>query len=223
MIFLKNIQILVLRGDSGLNKEIKKRIAKHLLDIGAIELKPNDPFTWTSGIQSPIYCDNRLTLAYPYIRQEIAKELAELIQSNYPNVQVIAGTATAGIPHAAWIADVLNLPMSYIRSSAKGHGKQNQIEGKIEEGNKVIVIEDLISTGKSSLAAVQAVRDIGAEVLAVVGIFTYGFSQTDKAFADEDVPYHTLTDYQTLIQLAKEENKVTEGELNKLESWKPFQ
>lgn len=213
----------MLRGDSGLNKEIKKRIAKHLLDIGAVELKPNDPFTWTSGIQSPIYCDNRLTLAYPHIRQEIAKELAELIQSNYPNVQVIAGTATAGIPHAAWIADVLNLPMSYIRSSAKGHGKQNQIEGKIEEGNKVIVIEDLISTGKSSLAAVQAVRDIGAEVLAVVGIFTYGFSQTDKAFADEDVPYHTLTDYQTLIQLAKEENKVTEGELIKLESWKPFQ
>lgn len=212
-----------MKGDSKLKEEMKKRIAGHLLDIGAVELKPNDPFTWTSGIQSPIYCDNRLTLAYPQIRQEIAKELAVVIQSNYPEVQVIAGTATAGIPHAAWVADVLNLPMSYIRSSAKGHGKQNQIEGKIEAGNKVIVIEDLISTGKSSIAAVKAVRDIGADVLAVVGIFTYGFSQTDKAFADQDVAYHTLTDYQTLIQLAKEENKITEEELNKLESWKPFQ
>jgi orotate phosphoribosyltransferase len=206
-----------------LKEEMKKRIAKHLLDIGAVELKPNDPFTWTSGIQSPIYCDNRLTLAYPHIRQEIAKELAEVIQSNYPDVQIIAGTATAGIPHAAWVADVLNLPMSYIRSSAKGHGKQNQIEGKIEAGNKVIVIEDLISTGKSSIAAVNAVRDIGADVLAVVGIFTYGFSQTGKAFSDEKVSYHTLTDYQTLIQIAKEEDKITEEELIKLESWKPFE
>jgi orotate phosphoribosyltransferase len=129
---------------------MEKEIAKHLLSIGAVELRPNEPFTWTSGIQSPIYCDNRLTLSYPTIRKEIAIGLATLIKTHYPEAQVIAGTATAGIPHAAWVADLLDLPMSYIRSSAKGHGKQNQIEGIIHSGDKVVVIEDLVSTGKSS-------------------------------------------------------------------------
>jgi orotate phosphoribosyltransferase len=211
-----------LRKDKGEILQMEKKIAKHLLTIGAVELKPNDPFTWTSGIQSPIYCDNRLTLSYPDIRKEIAKGLAQLINTHFREVQVVAGTATAGIPHAAWVADELHLPMSYVRSSAKGHGKQNQIEGLIREGDKVVVIEDLISTGKSSLAAVEAVKAVGAEVLGVLGIFTYGFQKTEDIFAAANVQLRTLTNYQTLIQLAKENGQLTEDELSKLENWKPF-
>ncbi len=201
---------------------MKQRIAKHLLEIGAVELKPQDPFTWTSGIKSPIYTDNRLTLAYPAVRREIAQGLAELTKQHHPEAEVIAGTATAGIPHAAWVADLLELPMSYIRSSAKGHGKQNQIEGKIEPGDKVVIIEDLISTGKSSIAAVQAVREAGAEVLGVVGIFTYGFQQAEQAFHEIKSSYVTLTSYQELLKVAQEEGKLTEEELSQLQKWNPF-
>jgi len=201
---------------------MERKIAKYLLEIGAVELKPLDPFTWTSGIKSPIYTDNRLTLAYPEIRKEIAKGLVELIRQHYPDVDVIAGTATAGIPHAAWVADLMNLPMSYIRSSAKGHGKQNQIEGKISAGDKVVIIEDLISTGKSSIAAVQAVREVEGEVLGVVGIFTYGFEHAQKAFEEIHSEYRTLTNYKSLISVAKEDGKLSEEEVVQLESWNPF-
>jgi orotate phosphoribosyltransferase len=202
---------------------MKETIAKHLLSIGAVELKPNDPFTWTSGIKSPIYCDNRLTLSYPKVRKEIAQGLVKLIQTDYPDVEVIAGTATAGIPHAAWVADLMNIPMCYVRSNVKSHGKQNQIEGKINPGDKVVVVEDLISTGKSSLAVVEAIQEAGAEVLGVVGIFTYGFEQAEQAFAELNIPFATLTDYQTLIQVAKEEGKLTDEELFQLEKWSPFE
>jgi orotate phosphoribosyltransferase len=201
---------------------MKEIIAKHLLSIGAVELKPNDPFTWTSGIKSPIYCDNRLTLSFPKVRKEIAQGLVKLIQTDYSDVEIIAGTATAGIPHAAWVADLMNLPMCYVRSNVKSHGKQNQIEGKINPGDKVVVVEDLISTGKSSLAVVEAIQEAGAEVLGVVGIFTYGFEQAEQAFAELNIPFATLTDYQTLIGVAKEEGKLTEEELFQLEKWSPF-
>lgn len=201
---------------------MKEIIAKHLLSIGAVELRPNEPFTWTSGIKSPIYCDNRLTLSYPKVRKEIANGMFQLIKANFPSVQVIAGTATAGIPHAAWVADLMDLPMSYVRTSVKGHGKQNQIEGNIHLGEKVVVIEDLISTGKSSIAAVEAIQAAGAEVLGVVGIFSYGFEQAEKAFAELQIPFVTLSNYKTLIQVAQAEGKLTKEELSQLESWKPF-
>lgn len=198
---------------------MKEKIAKYLLDIGAVELRPNDPFTWTSGIKSPIYCDNRLTLSYPKIRKEIAQGMVQLIKEHFPEVEVISGTATAGIPHAAWVADLLDLPMNYVRSSAKGHGKQNQIEGVIKKGDKVVVIEDLISTGKSSLQAAQALREQGAVVLGVVAIFTYNFEQAKEMFQKEQLTYVTLSDYLTLIKLAQQEGILTETELEKLKEW----
>ena len=152
---------------------MKKDIAESLLEIKAVSLRPNDPFTWTSGIQSPIYCDNRLTLSYPEIRRKIAAGLAEIITEKFPGTDLIAGTATAGIPHAAWVSELLNLPMCYVRSKAKGHGKGNQIEGNAASGQKVVVVEDLISTGGSVITAVEALREAGCNVLGVVSIFTY--------------------------------------------------
>src|SRR6476619_2258306 len=153
---------------------MKKEIASHLLEIGAVFLQPNDPFTWSSGMKSPIYCDNRLTLSYPHIRQDIARGLQQLIEEHFPGTDVIAGTATAGIPHAAWVSDKLNLPMCYVRSKAKEHGKGNQIEGQVKENQRVVVIEDLISTGGSAITAVDALREAGCDVLGIVSIFTYG-------------------------------------------------
>ncbi|MFF2482917.1 orotate phosphoribosyltransferase [Paenibacillus sp. NPDC058071] len=199
---------------------LPKEIAGKLLEIGAVALRPNEPFTWTSGIKSPIYCDNRLTMAYPEIRDLIAEGFAAVIRANYPDVQVIAGTSTAGIPHAAWVAQKLNLPMAYIRDKAKGHGKQNQIEGRIEPGQKVIVIEDLISTGGSSLKAGLAVREAGAEVLSVLAIFTYQFESADAAFAAENMPIATLSSYTELIQAAVEAGKVGSGDVELLQSWR---
>lgn len=201
---------------------MKSIIAKHLLTIGAVELRPNDPFTWTSGLKSPIYCDNRLTLSYPEVRKEIARGMVALIKKHYPDVQVIAGTATAGIPHAAWVADLMDLPMSYVRTNVKSHGKQNQIEGKINSGDKVVVIEDLLSTGKSSISVVEAIQAVGAEVLGVVAIFTYGFEQVEEVFAEHNIPFVTLSDFQTLIQVAQAEGELTEEELSQLEKWEPF-
>ena len=144
---------------------MKKEIAESLLEIKAVTLSPNEPFTWASGIQSPIYCDNRLTLSYPDIRKKIATGLTNIITEKFPETELIAGTATAGIPHAAWVSDNLELPMCYVRSKAKGHGKGNQIEGKAEKGQKVVVVEDLISTGGSVITAVQALRESGCDVL----------------------------------------------------------
>jgi orotate phosphoribosyltransferase len=201
---------------------MKEQIASYLLSIGAVELRPDTPFTWTSGIESPIYCDNRLTMAFPMIRKQIAQALADGITKHYPEVEMIAGTATAGIPHAAWVADILDLPMAYIRSSAKAHGKQSQIEGRIDAGCQVVIIEDLISTGKSVRTSIQAVREVDAEVLGVAAIFSYGFEQARQWFVDQQIPYFTLTDYHTLLQVAKNEGQLTEAQLSKIASWDPF-
>ncbi|GAA0359798.1 orotate phosphoribosyltransferase [Bacillus horti] len=201
---------------------LQESVVKHLLQIGAVALRPNEPFIWTSGIESPIYCDNRLTMSYPHVRQEIAQGLAQIIEKNFKDVQSVSGTATAGIPHAAWVADRMNLPMTYVRSSAKGHGKKNLIEGKLEQGERVVVIEDLISTGKSSVAAVEALREAGANVLGIVAIFTYGFKQADEKLAGAEVPYHTLTNYQTLVSIADDLGQFSEEEMNKLKAWNPF-
>ncbi|WP_044893826.1 orotate phosphoribosyltransferase [Bacillus alveayuensis] len=199
---------------------MKKEIATYLLQIGAVSLQPNEPFTWSSGLKSPIYCDNRLTLAYPGIRSAIADGLTGLIRIHFPGVQVIAGTATAGIPHAAWVSERLALPMCYVRSQAKGHGKGKQIEGKVEKGQKVVVVEDLISTGGSALTAVQALREEGCDVLGVVAIFTYGLKKGKQAFAENNVTVHTLTDYDTLIETAVEMGVIAKKEITTLQQWR---
>lgn len=200
--------------------QLPKEIAKSLLEIEAVALRPNEPFTWTSGIKSPIYCDNRLTMTYPVIRDIVAEGFATIIREQYPDAEVIAGTSTAGIPHAAWVAQKLNLPMAYIRDKAKGHGKQNQIEGRVLPGQKVVVIEDLISTGGSSLKAALAVREAGAEVLAVLAIFTYEFDQAVQAFASEQVPLQTLSNYSSLIETAVELGKVDPEDVAALQAWR---
>ncbi|RAM11124.1 orotate phosphoribosyltransferase, partial [Listeria ivanovii] len=184
----------------------EKQVAEQLLEIKAVFLKPNDPFTWASGIKSPIYCDNRLTLGFPKVRQFIAAALAEKIKENFGDVDVIAGTATAGIPHAAWVSDLLDLPMVYVRSKAKEHGKGNQIEGPISKGQKVVVMEDLISTGGSSLKAVEALEEAGAEVLGIAAIFTYGLDKGKKLLAEADTKLVTLTNYDELIEVALTNN-----------------
>ena len=173
----------------------KKEIAKILLNVGAVELSPNEPFTWASGIESPIYCDNRLTMSDPVGRKKIAQGLADVIRAKYPETTVIAGTATAGIPHAAWVADILGLPMVYIRSKAKGHGRSRQIEGKIAETDKAIIIEDLISTGGSSLNAAEALRSEGIEVTGVVSIFTYELQSADETFASAGLDVQQLNEF----------------------------
>lgn len=197
-----------------------EQVAKYLLEIGAVALRPQDPFTWTSGIKSPIYCDNRLTLSFPVVRGYIAGGFAELIKTSYPEAEVIAGTATAGIPHAAWVADKLNLPMAYIRDKAKGHGKQNQIEGIISPGQKVIVIEDLISTGGSSIKAAQAVQEAGGEVLAVLAIFNYELDRASEAFAAANVPLQSLSNYTALIDVALAQGTIAETDVELLQSWR---
>ncbi|WP_424768349.1 orotate phosphoribosyltransferase [Paenibacillus sp. sgz302251] len=191
-----------------------------LLEIEAVALRPNELFTWTSGIKSPIYCDNRLTMSYPAIRDLIAEGFATVIRENYPDAEIIAGTSTAGIPHAAWVAQKLNLPMVYIRDKAKGHGKQNQIEGRILPGQKVVVIEDLISTGGSSLKAGLAVREAGAEVLSVLAIFTYEFDIAAEAFAAEQMPLATLSNYSALIDTAVELGKIAAADVDNLQAWR---
>ncbi len=202
------------------NENLPKKIAEQLLSIEAVALSPNDLFTWTSGIKSPIYCDNRLTMAYPEIRSMIADGFVSMIKEKYPEAEVIAGTSTAGIPHAAWTADKLGLPMAYIRDKAKGHGKQNQIEGRVLPGQKVVVIEDLISTGGSSLKAALAVREAGAEPLAVLAIFSYQFQTAEDAFAAEQIPLHTLSNYTALIETAVENGTVKKEEAEHLKKWR---
>jgi orotate phosphoribosyltransferase len=204
----------------GRREGMKKEIATHLLEIGAVSLEPNEPFTWSSGLKSPIYCDNRLTLAYPHVRNAIADGLAALIRTHFPDAEAIAGTATAGIPHAAWVSERLGLPMCYVRSQAKGHGKGKQIEGKVDKGQKIVVVEDLISTGGSSLNAVRALREEGCQVLGVAAIFTYGLEKGKQAFAENNVEVHTLTDYDTLIETAVELGVVTEQDLATLRKWR---
>ncbi|CAI3249697.1 orotate phosphoribosyltransferase [Enterococcus cecorum] len=199
---------------------IEQQVAQNLLAIKAVFLSPNEPFTWASGIKSPIYCDNRLTMSFPKVRRLIAKGLAEKIKKQFPDVEVIAGTATAGIPHAAWVAEILDLPMVYIRSKAKDHGKGNQIEGQITPGQKMVVIEDLISTGGSVLEACQAAKREGADVLGVAAIFTYELPKGATNFNTAKLPLVTLTNYTTLIQTALEEGYISEADLALLTAWK---
>ncbi|EAC5509263.1 orotate phosphoribosyltransferase [Listeria monocytogenes] len=199
---------------------IEKQVAEQLLEIKAVFLKPNDPFTWASGIKSPIYCDNRLTLGFPKVRQLIAKSLAEKIKQTFGEVDVVAGTATAGIPHAAWVSDLLDLPMVYVRSKAKEHGKGNQIEGPITKGQKVVVIEDLISTGGSSLKAVEALEEAGAEVVGIAAIFTYGLDKGKQLLEASGTKLVTLTNYDELIEVALNENYVTAEDMATLKEWK---
>jgi orotate phosphoribosyltransferase len=199
--------------------DVAREVARQLLTIGAVELNPRNPFIWTSGIRSPIYCDNRLTLAVPAVRRYIAGAFARLIRSEYPDATVIAGTATAGIPHAAWVADLLDLPMAYIRASAKKHGKQNWIEGKNVRNENVIVIEDMISTGGSSLQAAEAVRNEGGLVLAVVAIVTYGFSESERRFAEAGISLRTLTDYRTILDEGIALGVIRREDLQTLSEW----
>lgn len=197
----------------------KKDIAKILLNVGAVALSPEDPFTWASGIKSPIYCDNRLTMSDPIGRKQIAEGLANLVRENYPETTVIAGTATAGIPHAAWVADILGLPMVYIRSKAKGHGRSRQIEGKIADTDKAVIIEDLISTGGSSLNAAEALRSEGVEVTGIVSIFTYELQKADEAFASAGLTYNSLTDFGALTEAASESGAISEDSIGELLEW----
>ena len=198
---------------------IAKEVAKSLLDIKAVSLSPQDPFTWASGIRSPIYCDNRVTMSFPAVRKQIAQGLADLIKEKYPDAEVIAGTATAGIPHAAWIADILDLPMVYIRSKAKDHGTGRKIEGKISEGQKMVVVEDLISTGGSVIEASKAAELEGANVVGSVAIVTYELAKGTKNFADAGLAIDTLSNYSTLLEVAHETSYITEAEMDLLKDW----
>lgn len=199
---------------------LERKLAKELLAIQAVALRPNDYFTWTSGIKSPIYCDNRITMSYPSIRREIAAGMVEVIKEKYPAVEVIAGTATAGIPHAAWVSELLDLPMIYVRDSAKKHGKTNQIEGRVLEGQKVVIIEDLISTGLSSLKVAKALREAGAEVLGVVAIFSYELKKAQDAFEEAGVEYITLTNYPVLVEEAVAIEYIHQDDVEKLLEWR---
>lgn len=202
---------------------ISKAIAADLLEIKAVSLSPSQPFTWASGIKSPIYTDNRVTLAYPEVRNQIEGAFAELIKAEFPEVEVIAGTATAGIPHGAIISDYLKLPFAYIRSKPKDHGAGNQVEGRVTKGQKMVVVEDLISTGGSVLEAVAAAEREGADVLGVVAIFTYELEKANRKFADAGVKLATLTTYSELIEIAKETGYVTKEELELLKKFKENQ
>lgn len=197
-----------------------KEVAKDLLKIQAVKLSPDEPFTWASGIKSPIYCDNRLTISYPQVRTQIAQGIADLIRTNYPKAEVIAGTATAGIPHAAWIAAELNLPLVYVRSKPKDHGRGRQVEGVLPQGAKTVVIDDLFSTGGSILKAVAAARKEGADVIGTCGIFSYQLAALDVNFQEAGLTYHTLTNYSELIDVANEENYITTEQKQVLQEWR---
>ncbi|HEY1010308.1 MAG: orotate phosphoribosyltransferase [Daejeonella sp.] len=200
--------------------EIEQKVAEFLLQIKAIKLQPNNPFTWASGWKSPIYCDNRITLSHPAIRTYIRQKLSTLIQEAFGSVSVIAGVATAGIPQGVLVAQDLGLPFIYVRSKAKEHGTGSLIEGEFSPGQRVVVVEDLISTGKSSLQAVNALRDAGCEVAGLVGIFSYGFDAAEENFKEAKCPFYTLSNYNALINYAQEHNFVMEDDLKLLRKWR---
>lgn len=199
--------------------ETSAKIAQYLLECEAVKLNISYPFTWTSGMRSPIYCDNRVTLSYTAIRKYITQSLCEVIQSKYPDAEAIVGVATAGIPQGASIADVLNLPFAYVRAEAKKHGLKNNIEGKLDAGTKVVVVEDLISTGKSSLKAVEDLRNNGIEVIGLVSIFNYGFIETDQKFKDAKCPYTSLSSFNDLIKQAETSGYINAEEVSKISEW----
>ena len=186
-----------------------QEIASELLRIGAVFLRPDDPFTWASGIKSPIYCDNRLVLSAPSARKKVELGLAELVRKHYPDCEMLMGTATAGIAHAALVSDILDMPMGYVRSSAKSHGRTNRIEGKMDAGTRVVVIEDLSSTGGSCIEVVDALREAGAEVLGVISIFTYGLKAATKNFEEAKTEYHSLSNLDALVEVAITEKYIT--------------
>ena len=195
---------------------MKERIAKDLLAIKAVFFRPEEPFTWASGIKSPVYCDNRLTLSDVQVRADVENGLAQVVKEKYPQVEVLMGTSTAGIAHAAITAHLLNLPMGYVRSGAKDHGRKNQIEGKLLPGQKVVVVEDLISTGGSVLEVVEILREAGAEVLGVVSIFTYGMRKGLERMAAANVVNHSLTDFDTIAEIAAEEGYIRKEDVARL-------
>lgn len=195
---------------------MERIIAKELLSIGAVFLRPEEPFTWASGIKSPIYCDNRLTLSAPQVRQKIEVGLATLVMKHYPECQMLMGTSTAGIAHAAITASILGLPMGYVRGEAKGHGRGNRIEGKMEKGTKVVVIEDLISTGGSCIDVVEALREEGVEVLGIASIFTYGIKKGLIRIADAGTVNYSLSNLDTLVEVAAEEGYIAPEWKNKI-------
>lgn len=195
---------------------IQQTIAKDLLSIKAVFFRPDEPFTWASGIKSPVYCDNRLTLTAPSVRDDVENGLATLIKENYPDVEVLMGTSTAGIAHAAITGHIMGLPMGYVRSGAKDHGRQNQIEGKLEKGQKVVVVEDLISTGGSCIEVVNVLREAGAEVLGIVSIFTYGMQKGLDRLKDANVKNVSLTNFDVIAQTAAEEGYIKPEDVQKL-------
>lgn len=202
------------------NTDSASKVAESLLQIKAIKLNNNKPFTWASGLKSPIYCDNRVALSYPKIRTYIRQQIVEAIEENFGQVDVIAGVATAGIPQAALVAAAMGLPLVYIRSSEKKHGMTNKIEGVINEGQSVVVIEDLISTGKSSLNAVEALRSAGAKVKGMIAIFTYGLQKATENFENANCKLVTISDYENLIKLATESNYISNKDLVSLMEWR---
>ncbi|MGL1885092.1 MAG: orotate phosphoribosyltransferase [Reichenbachiella sp.] len=206
--------------NEGSNIALRSRIASELLRIKAIKLSPEDPFIWSSGWNSPIYCDNRLTLSYPDFRKLIKHAFVEEIKLRYPNAEVIAGVATAGIPQGAIIADAMDLPFIYVRDKAKSHGMTNRIEGQIQEGKNVVVIEDLISTGGSSIRAVEALREANMNVLGLAAIFTYGFPAADKNLKEAELDYFTLSGYDVLLDIALKEDYVKKEVLDSLNAWR---
>lgn len=196
--------------------ELKELIAKDLLKIKAVFFRPEEPFTWASGIKSPVYCDNRLTLTAPEVRTDVEKGLAELVKEYYPEAEVLMGTSTAGIAHAAITAHLLDMPMGYVRSGAKDHGRQNQIEGRLEKGQKVVVVEDLISTGGSVIEVVNVLREAGAEVLGIVSIFTYGMQKGLDRLKEADVKNVSLTDFDHIAEVAAQEGYIKPEDIKKL-------
>ncbi len=197
-------------------ENVKTLIAKDLLKIKAVFFRPNEPFTWASGIKSPVYCDNRLTLTAPEVRCDVENALASAVKEYYPEAEVLMGTSTAGIAHAAITGHILNMPMGYVRSGNKDHGRQNRIEGKLEKGQKVVVIEDLISTGGSVIEVVEALREAGAEVLGVVSIFTYGMQKGLDRLKEANVKNVSLTDFDTIAKVAAVEGYIAEGDIARL-------
>ncbi len=197
-------------------ENIKETIAKDLLSIKAVFFRPNEPFTWASGIKSPVYCDNRLILTAPQVRTQVETAIAETVKKEYPDVEILMGTSTAGIAHAAIAGHLLGIPMGYVRSGAKDHGRQNRIEGKLEKGQKVVVIEDLISTGGSVIEVVDALREVGADVLGIVSIFTYGMKKGLEKLADANVKNVSLTDFDTIAKIAGDEGYIAKSDVERL-------
>ena len=200
--------------------KLEKTIAKDLLKIKAVFFRPEEPFTWASGIKSPVYCDNRLTLTAPEVRTDVENGLAEVIKENYPEAQVLMGTSTAGIAHAAITAHILGMPMGYVRSGAKDHGRQNQIEGRLEKGQKVVVVEDLISTGGSVIEVVNVLREAGAEVLGIASIFTYGMQKGLDRLKEADVKNVSLTNFDCIAEVAAEEGYIKPEDIKRLISFR---